>query len=196
MFKGGRVTMNISTVFKMPKVITITTRTSSITNAFVSGIIPCVYPTEDEIRENLNILGLDYLDLRCSYCGDKCTEWDHLRPILKDKRPTGYISDIYNLVPSCSKCNQSKENQEWYEWIIGDSKQSPKTRKIENLDNKIKRLEDFQNWRNVQPIKFEELVQEKIWETHWENCEKIHSIMKECKKHALIVKKQIEDNYK
>lgn len=188
--------MNISTVFKMPKVITITARTSSMTNAFVSGIIPCVYPTEEEIKKNLDILKLDYLDLRCSYCGDKCTEWDHLRPIVKDKRPTGYISDIYNLVPSCGKCNQSKGNKDWYEWIKSDAKLSPKKRNIENLDDKMERLKKFQEWKDVKPIKFEELVDMEIWKKHWDNCEKIHSIMKECQEHAFELKKQIEENYK
>lgn len=31
---------------------------------------------------------------------------------------------------------------------------------------------------------------------HWQNCEEIHSIMKEYQKHALKVKEQIEKNYK
>ena len=45
---------------------------------------------------------------------------DHLRPLVKDKEPTGYISEIHNLVPSCGKCNQSKGNKEWKAWMRRD----------------------------------------------------------------------------
>jgi len=91
--------MSVLDVFMMPKTVNITGRSSSITNAFVNGIIPAIYPTEEEIMQSLEILGLDANDLRCAYCGDPATEWDHLRPLVKDKKPTGYISEIYNLVP-------------------------------------------------------------------------------------------------
>ena len=87
--------MNIVDIFKMPKPVNITGRTSTITNSFVTSIIPCISPTTEQLRECLQILGLDQEDLRCAYCGDKSTEWDHLRPIVKGKKPTGYISDIY-----------------------------------------------------------------------------------------------------
>lgn len=95
-------------LFRMPKPVNIAGRTSSITNSFVNGIIPVISPTEEQVAQNLTILGLNLDDLRCTYCGDKSTEWDHLRPIVRNKKPTGYISDIYNLVPACGKCNQSK----------------------------------------------------------------------------------------
>jgi HNH endonuclease len=85
-------------------------RSSSITNAFISAIIPVIEPSEEEEREALGILRIDPEDIRCAYCGDKATEWDHLRPIISNQEPTGYITEIANLVPSCGKCNQSYEN--------------------------------------------------------------------------------------
>ncbi|TET40105.1 MAG: HNH endonuclease, partial [Dehalococcoidia bacterium] len=91
--------MRYKEVFKTPKPMKITGRTSTITNSFVTSIIPSIEPTEEEIKECLEILGLDPNDLCCAYCGDKATEWDHLRPLVKDKKPTGYISEIRNLVP-------------------------------------------------------------------------------------------------
>ncbi len=45
-------------VFRMPTPVKITGRTSSITNAFVNGIIPVVEPTDDEIDDALATLGM------------------------------------------------------------------------------------------------------------------------------------------
>lgn len=98
--------------FQMPSVQTMVSRKSSITNAFVNSLIPVIRPSPDEIEKALAILEIAPTDVRCAYCGDKSSEWDHLRPFVLKMRPTGYISEIANLVPSCGKCNQSKGNKE------------------------------------------------------------------------------------
>jgi hypothetical protein len=90
----------------MPTAVSITGRSSSITNCFASAIIPVSYPTAEEVVKALTILGLSAEDLRCAYCGDASTEWDHLRPLIVNQRPTGYVSEIKNLVPACGKCNE------------------------------------------------------------------------------------------
>lgn len=188
--------MSIMKIFNMPKPVRIIDRTSSITNAFVNGIIPCIMPTEDEVIDALKILGLDANDLRCSYCGDKSTEWDHLRPLVKNKKPTGYITEIYNLVPSCGKCNQSKGNKNWKEWMLGSAKLSPKTRNVPKLQQKIERLELYEKWRCIEPIDFEKLVGKEVWQRHWKNCDRLHESMIEYQKHSDVVKNLIEVNYK
>jgi len=43
----------------MPTKINITGRTSTVTNAFVSSILPSIEPEKDEIQECLRILGLN-----------------------------------------------------------------------------------------------------------------------------------------
>lgn len=102
--------MNYLDVFRMPTPMKISGRSSSITNAFVNSIIPIIMPTSAQVEQALHILGMGYNSIRCAYCGDPQTEWDHLRPLVVDKQPTGYISEIHNLVPACGKCNQSKGN--------------------------------------------------------------------------------------
>src|SRR4051812_20754033 len=89
--------------FAMPSVQTMVSRKSSVTNAFVNSLIPVIEPTIEEIEEALQILGMTPDDVRCAYCGDPNTEWDHLRPLVVNRRPTGFISEIGNLVPSCGK---------------------------------------------------------------------------------------------
>ncbi len=78
-------------LFKMPKPMKITGRSSSITNSFINSIIPVVLPTEELVKEALSILNL-LENYQCSYCGAVATEWDHLRPLVVNKKPTGYIS--------------------------------------------------------------------------------------------------------
>jgi hypothetical protein len=125
----------------MPLVQTMVQRKSSITNAFVNSIIPVVVPSPEEILEALAILNMVPEDVRCAYCGDQSSEWDHLRPLVHKRRPTGYISEIANLVPSCGKCNQSKGNKAWRPWMLSAAPRSPAGRKIANVTERIARLE-------------------------------------------------------
>src|SRR5438105_7280917 len=118
----------LTSAFRMPSVQTMVSRKSSITNAFVNSLIPIIPPTKEEIHEALAILGMDADRVRCAYCGDRSTEWDHLRPLVVNRRPTGYISEIGNLVPSCGKCNQSKGNKNWLVWMQSSAQWCPKSR--------------------------------------------------------------------
>jgi len=99
-------------LFGMPTPMKITGRSSSITNAFINSIIPVIQPSESEVKKALEILGMGLDSFQTAYCGSIASEWDHLRPLVMKQKPTGYISEIHNLVPSCGKCNQSKGNKE------------------------------------------------------------------------------------
>ena len=87
----------IQQCFKMPTSRSITGRTSSITNAFVAAITPVIPPTVAQIAQVLNLLETHATDLRCAYCGDLATEWEHLRPLVKNSRPTGFLHRLKTL---------------------------------------------------------------------------------------------------
>ena len=176
----------------MPIVATIAGRKSTITNAFISSIIPCIIPTVEEIERAIQILGLDGNDLTCAYCGNKCTEWDHLRPLVTNKKPTGYISEIANLVPACSKCNQSKGSRYWMEWMLSSAAQSPKTRNVENLDERVRHLREFEAWKEPHHFDFEAVIGADLWRQHWENYERILSVMQDCDKTARVIRDAIK----
>jgi endonuclease I len=180
----------------MPKAVTIMARTSSITNAFYNGIIPVIEPTEAEINNALNILGIDQNDVRCCYCGDVASEWDHLRPLIVDKKHTGYISEIDNLVPCCGKCNQSKGNKNWEEWINSTAKLSPKTRGIKNLDEKIGKIKKYENSTRPKKIDIELIIGKELWEKHLQNYEEIINIMKKCQQISDEIKGKIKKHFK
>lgn len=159
---------------KFPKDTKISGRTSTIRGSFIKAIIPIIVPKEEEVERAMEILRQNKEELFCSYCGDKASEWEHFRPIVTNKLPTGYITEIYNLVPSCGKCNQSKRSEYWKTWIIGKAKFSPKSREISDLDNKIKYLDEFELWSNkfVTKIPTSFLDSEKL-KMYLESCEKL-----------------------
>jgi len=166
--------------FTMPRPVRITGRTSTITNSFVNGIIPVVMPSDAEVDEALSILGMNRNDVRCAYCGDMSTEWDHLRPIVQKERPTGFISEIANLVPACGKCNQSKSGYPWEQWIDGQARLSPGKRGTPDLSGRIRRLKMYESWRKPTRIDFACVVQPDLWDAHWKNLERLHALMREC----------------
>ena len=153
-------------VFNMPKPVTIMGRSSSITNSFVNGIIPVIEPTDTKIKEALKILEQNEDNVRCVYCGDKKTEWDHLYPLIINKEHTGYITEIANLVPACGKCNQSKGNSNWKEWMLSDAKKSPKTRGIPDLEKRIKIIEKYDNSFKKRIVNLKEIVGKDLWEKY------------------------------
>ena len=180
-------------VFRMPIPIRIVARTSSITNAFVNGIIPVIEPTDEEIDDVLYTLGMDRDKICCAYCGDPYTEWDHFHPLVKGKMPTGYISEIHNLVLCCGKCNQSKGNKEWKAWMLSNSALSPHSRKISDIEYRIKKLEEFEQRYDPIKLDFEQIVGSKNWAQHWDNCRKVHKLMQESQKHSDKIKALIID---
>lgn len=180
--------------FRMPKAVAITGRTSSITNSFINSIIPVVPPTRDELLAALRILEMTD-GVRCAYCADPHTEWDHLRPLVMGKQPTGYISEIHNLVPSCGKCNQSKGNKGWETWMFGHARLSPSTRGVEGLTALADRLRIYERWAEPTKIDFAELAGPEQWRQHWENHRQIVEQMKKAQVLATEIREMVRANY-
>lgn len=181
-------------MFAMPKPVRITGRSSSITNSFVNGVIPVVVPTEVEVREALETLGM--LDrVVCSYCGDTSTEWDHLRPLVENQRPTGYISEIHNLVPACGKCNQSKGNKHWLAWMRSTARLSPTARGIPDIEERIARLQAYEDRGVPTKIDFEAAVGIDLWEKHWAHHKKLLELMRVADEEAQEIRMRVREAY-
>ena len=177
--------------FQMPSVQTMVSRKSSITNAFVSAIIPVVPPTHHEIEEALRILGSEPENARCAFCGDKASEWDHLRPLVLQRRPTGYISEIANLVPACGKCNQSKGNKSWRTWIVSAARHSPTGRGLKGVADRAARLEAYEAWRKPTRMDFEAVLGKEEWESYWKLCENVIDELRKCQQVADAIRVKI-----
>lgn len=173
----------------------ITGRSSSITNSFINSIIPVIEPSNEEVKHALGILEMDHDSYQCSYCGAVATEWDHLRPLVMNQKPTGYVSEIHNLVPACGKCNQSKGNKDWRTWMVSDAPLSPKSKGIIDVKERMERLELYENSEVPTKIDFELLVGKEKWEQHWKNWEVVQNTMREAQVLATEINKIVARSY-
>lgn len=188
--------MDYLSLFRMPTPMKITGRSSSITNAFINSIIPVVQPNAEEVRQALEMLGMTWDTFQCAYCGSVASEWDHLRPLVKDKKPTGYISEIHNLVPSCGKCNQSKGNKEWKVWMLSSAKLSPTARGVKNIAERVGRLEAYEKSKAPTKMDFAAIVGKDVWERHQSNLESVQALMRESQKLATKINADVAKAYK
>jgi hypothetical protein len=132
-------------------------------------------------------------EICCVYCGDPHTEWDHLRPIIRDKEPTGYITEIANLVPACGKCNQSKGGYNWRDWMLGSAPRSPKSRGVVDIDRRVELLGRYESWRNPVQINFNDVVEDQLWKEHKENWQDVLDLLDKSQTLAKQIRKLIED---
>lgn len=188
--------MDYLALFRMPTPMKITGRSSSITNAFINSIIPVVLPSAEEVERALEMLGMTSETFQCAYCGSVASEWDHLRPLVKNKKPTGYISEIHNLVPSCGKCNQSKGNKEWKTWMLSAAKLSPASRGIKDITERVERLEVYENFKAPTKMDFAAIVGSDVWAQHQSNLDRVQSLMRESQALATKINNEVANAYK
>lgn len=181
----------LKAAFRMPSFQTMVSRKSSITNAFVCAVVPAIVPSLDEIEAALNILEMNPSDVRCAYCGDKATEWDHLRALVSGRRPTGYITEIGNLVPACGKCNQSKGNKAWRQWMLSNARLSPTGRQIADVKARIVRLELYEQWRSPTRVEYDKILSPDEWDRYWKLCDDVIAELRRCQDVADAVRSRI-----
>jgi hypothetical protein len=116
--------------------------------------------------------------------------------LVVNKKPTGYISEIHNLVPACGKCNQSKGNKDWQKWMVSDAALSPKSKGVADLEERMERLEKYEQWSDPTKMNFEAIVGKDIWEQHWKNWERVQEIMKESQNLAKHINVQVMKAFK
>ena len=173
-------------VFRLPSRASIAGRSSSITNAFIAAIMPIHVPTDAEIDQALKILGMSRQRVGCCYCGGTMTEWDHLKPFVAGREPTGFFTSIYNLVPACGKCNQSKGNKDWEPWMRSKHAALP------NLEERIRRLKAYEKWGGILPLTIKRLVGDTEWQRYMKLCENIIRLMREAELEARELKGRLQ----
>jgi len=145
---------------KIPKKGRIMSRSSTLTNIFIASLMPYRKPTDKDFNKALKILRMSRENILCVYCGKTATEWDHLHPFVLDKKPTGYYTTIFNLVPSCGKCNQSKGNKNWENWM----RKKHAARK--DLEARIKKIKSYEKRGKLKPLDVIKILGNKEWEKY------------------------------
>lgn len=175
------------------KPLKITSRTSSVTNGFVQAILPDSVVTQIDLDQIRIQVGQADGPLECVYCGRPATDWDHLRPLVSGKRPTGFLNEARNLVPSCGPCNQSKGGQEWRRWMMGTAIGSPKNKDVADVDTRVSLLERFERWGNAAPVDFVSIVGPDLWDRYWDKLEEIERLMHAAQIDADVIKRMIAE---
>jgi hypothetical protein len=181
----------IKKAYKITRGTNIAGRVSSITNAFVTSILPVVRPTAEEIVEGLAILGMVPENIRCVYCGNPYNVLDHLYPIVSDSRATGYYSEIANLVPACSQCNSSKGSDHWRTFLL------KKTNLNQNeVLERIGRLDAYENWRKATKLDIPSIIGPERWEHLWLLSDGINKQLREAQAVAGVIRSAVNDSMK
>lgn len=149
--------------FKMPAKSNLKGRSSTISNAFAISITPFIYPSKKEIAEFYKLL--DIKEGQCAYCLGDGNGMDHLKPLVRNGLPTGYITDINNLVPCCQACNSSKGSKEFEEWY--KSPQNIKRLRERGLtddlfQHRFEVISAFEK-RITNPIDYEKILGKEKW---------------------------------
>ena len=132
-------------------------------------------------------------DKMCAYCGRPATHLDHLHPMIRDNKPTGYGTDPNNLVPCCEKCNRSKGNMNWEDFMqsencehIAKNNKTPQ----ESRDERIEIIKRFQTAMPADAKTLNSAVQQQ-WEAQWNVLE---DALKKTEAMLLDMKRQIYGN--
>lgn len=150
--------------YKMPTKSDLKARSSTISNAFAVSIAPYIHPSEMEVNQSYKELEIE--NGQCAYCLQTGAGKDHLRPLVTNGMPTGYITNINNLVPCCNSCNSSKGAKNFTEWYLSkDNLQRLHT--IGLTDELIKkRFEIILRYEQKigEPINYKAIVGDDLWE--------------------------------
>ncbi|MDD3240229.1 MAG: hypothetical protein PHW47_09145 [Lachnospira sp.] len=75
--------------------------------------------------------------------------------------------------------------------MLSNATLSPHSRGIPDIDDRIAKLEKYEQQFTPITIDFEEIVGKALWKQHWENCQKLHDLMKESQEHSDNIKEII-----
>ena len=149
--------------FKMPTKSDLKGRSSTISNAFAISITPYILPDDEEIPALYRSLEIE--EGQCAYCLGNGNGRDHLKPLVRNGLPTGYITDINNLVPCCQACNSSKGSKDFKNWYMNE-KNMQRLHSYgltdEQISHRFKVICEYES-RIEKPLDYESIVGHEKW---------------------------------
>ena len=150
----------------MPTKSDLNGRSSTISNAFAISITPYIRPSEQELSDYYTDLEIE--EGQCAYCLGVGNGKDHLKPLVSCGMPTGYITDIHNLVPCCQRCNSSKGSKSFREWYKSNENVT-RLKKAgltdEQIESRYAVACSFED-KIPEPINYESIVGEELWDEY------------------------------
>ena len=186
--------------FKLPTKSDLKSRTSTINNAFAISITPYIYPSPIETVHFLEELQIK--EGQCAYCLGEANAMDHVKPLVTNGLPTGYITEIKNLVPCCSACNSAKGAKDFLLWYKSQKNIERLYRKgldDEQIDDRFNIVSAYID-KIPQPINYKEILGDEIWDEYIARKSKMLELLKEnqtfCNQLSTIIAKKIEKEHK
>jgi hypothetical protein len=129
-------------------------RKTTINNAFASALSVADNFVIEDVNEAIKLLGQNpKKDLKCVYCENSASTWDHIRSIVDGGVFSGYGHQLNNLIPCCKECNSAKGNKDWEIFIRSKNPKNLK-RKISLIKSHINKDSiDFKKKINSKLIK-------------------------------------------
>ena len=165
--------------YKMPSKADLKGRTSTISNAFAISITPYIVPDEHEVKASYARLQIK--EGQCAYCLGEGHGKDHLKPLVRKGMPTGYITDINNLVPCCAQCNSLKGAKAFADWYLSDVNiERLKQKGLTDADiEKRFRIISMCEANIATPLDYESLVGAELWHQYQERRQALLRLLKE-----------------
>ena len=185
--------------FKMPTRTTVKGRVTTVRNSAFNGILPIEKPDVEDIlfiKEKLGTSGNNFL---CGYCGKvSATQTDHINPLIVNGKPSGYIHEISNLIPSCYSCNSIKSN-DTLELFLSNKKFTGKLNETELITRKqiLKEYQEYfiEKYGNLVKLNFEEIVDDSLWKDYLKKTEEIYKLMRATADMYKQIKKELSAYY-
>lgn len=155
-------------------------------------VIPVVEPAPEEKRQALKVLGMSEDNICCAYCGGEMEEWAPLRPLTEKGKPTGYIMEIHNLVPTCADCKKNKGNRNWRELMLAYAEaDSHLVWGKKNIWKRYDRLEAYENWGQARQLDYEKIAGHELWARFVGNCRQLQELEEKLKTDKELIKAQL-----
>ena len=183
--------------FKLPAKADLKGRTSTISNAFAIAITPYLMPTERDIKNFWD--ALEIREGQCAYCLGEGNAMDHLKPLVTNGLPTGYITEIKNLVPCCSACNSAKGAKDFKDWYLSDNNLHRLYAKGLSNDIIRKRYDIIEKYiKDIPaPLNYSEILGDELWSEFLRRSQKMIDLLREdqafCDKLSAIISKDIAE---
>ena len=181
--------------FKLPAKADLKGRTSTISNAFAIAITPYLLPTKED--EKAFWEALEIHEGQCAYCLGEGNGMDHLKPLVTNGLPTGYITEIKNLVPCCSACNSAKGAKNFKDWYLSDKNLYRLHAKGLSNDIIRKRYDIIEKYiDNIpEPLNYAEILGSELWSEFLKRRQRMIDLLREdqvfCDKLSAIITKDV-----
>jgi 5-methylcytosine-specific restriction endonuclease McrA len=179
---------------QMPAQMTADRQRTGIRRAFINTVVPELEPIGGQEKDWAAKLQLNLNAVQCVYCGDEAKQLDHFRKLTENELPTGYITDIFNLVPCCGTCNSSKNGPDWKKWMLGQADKGPRKRTSEaDLLRRVAILDEFAEWSEALTTRLDvvKIIGEEAWKRYEDDMTAVIRHLGSVRDHSVLFSEKI-----